>query len=75
MNVHDLIKYQNQNDLYVISIWLQETSKQINRFKSIPDELRELRILLLQLKHDIEERIKKYQRVNEVIEKYNRRYL
>ena len=75
MNVHDLIKYQNQNDLYVISIWLQETSKQINRFKSIPDELRELRILLLQLKHDIEERIKKYQRVNEIIEKYNRRYL
>lgn len=75
MTVYDLIKYQNQNDLYVISIWLQETSKQINRFKSIPDELRELRILLLQLKHDIEERIKKYQRVNEVIEKYNRSYL
>jgi len=75
MDVNDLIKFQNQNDLYVISIWLQETSKQINRFKSIPDELRELRILLLQLKHDIEERINKYKKVNQIISDYNRRYL
>ena len=75
MDVNDLIKFQNQNDLYVISIWLQETSKQINRFKNIPDELRELRILLLQLKHDIEERINKYKKVNQIISDYNRRYL
>ncbi len=75
MDVNDLIKFQNQNDLYVISIWLQETSKQINRFRSIPDELRELRILLLQLKHDIEERINKYKKVNQIISDYNRRYL
>lgn len=75
MKMDDLIKYQNQNDLYLVSIWLDDTQKQIDRYRSIPDELRELRILLLQLKHDIEERINKYKKLNELSDKYRRRYL
>jgi hypothetical protein len=75
MKMDDLISYQTQNDLYLISIWLEDTVKQINRYKEVPEELRELRILLLQTKHDIEERIDKYKKITELSELYKRRYL
>jgi hypothetical protein len=75
MKMTDLISWQSQNDLYLVSIWLEDTMKQINRYKTVPEELHELRILLLQLKHDIDERVKKYQRTIELSELYKRRYL
>jgi hypothetical protein len=75
MKMTDLISWQSQNDLYLVSVWLQDTMKQIDRYKTVPEELHELRILLLQLKHDIEERIKKYKRTIELSELYKRRYL
>jgi hypothetical protein len=74
MKMTDLISWQSQNDLYLVSVWLQDTMKQIDRYKTVPEELHELRILLLQLKHDIEERIKKYKRTIELSELYKRRY-
>jgi hypothetical protein len=75
MKMEDLIKFQNDNDLYLVSIWLEDTVKQINRYKTIPDELRELRIILMQVKHDIEDRIKKYQTAIKLSDKYKRSYL
>jgi len=75
MKMEDLIKFQNDNDLYLVSIWLEDTVKQINRYKTIPDELRELRIILMQVKHDIEDRIKKYQTAIQLSDKYKRSYL
>jgi hypothetical protein len=73
--MEDLIKSQNDNDLYLVSIWLEDTVKQINRYRTIPEELRELRIVLMQVKHDIEDRIRKYQKAIELSAKYKRSYL
>lgn len=75
MKMEDLIKYQNDNDLYLVSIWLEDTVKQINRYRTIPEELRELRIVLMQVKHDIEDRIRKYHKAIELSAKYKRSYL
>jgi hypothetical protein len=75
MKMEDLIKSQNDNDLYLVSIWLEDTVKQINRYRTIPEELRELRIVLMQVKHDIEDRIRKYQKAIELSAKYKRSYL
>jgi len=75
MKMEDLIKFQNDNDLYLVSIWLEDTVKQINRYRTIPDELRELRIILMQVKHDIEDRIKKYETAIKLSAKYKRSYL
>jgi hypothetical protein len=74
MKMTDLIDYQGRNDLYLVEIWLNDTVKQLNRYRTPPDELRELRILLLQTKHDIEERIKRYQKIIELSELYKKRY-
>lgn len=75
MAIKDLISQQRQKDLYIVQIWLEDTVKQIKRYKFVPDELREMRNLLLQLKHDIDDRVQKYQRLKELEEKYKRRYL
>lgn len=75
MKMEDLIKYQSDNDLYLVSIWLEDTVKQINRYRTIPDELHELRNILLQVKHDIEKRIKDYERAIVLSDKYKRSYL
>lgn len=75
MAIKDLISQQRQKDLYIVQIWLEDTVNQIKRYKFVPDELREMRNLLLQLKHDIDDRVQKYQRLKELEEKYKRRYL